>query len=224
MIGLTVLLVLALYIWAGYQTIKRLQTRKAKFIAAAVYVLIPTWDIVPGYIYFYSICGIESGQRINKTVELPAEYYLIAGDIDKSRRDEWGKYPIAKGGELNRLKLKERYIHTNQHDKNYFKLFHITKVYSFIQDKQTSQILGDATSFVYSGGWLENSIFEFPGNRWCPDTLIDNGFIHSTLEEKIFKAVKSPTEPAVFLRRTGMGKGVESLSLAAAQPGHPRLR
>jgi hypothetical protein len=55
-------------------------------------------------------------------------------------------------------------------------------------------MLGDATSFVYSGGWLENLIFEFPGDRWCPGPPTDTSFIHSTLEENIFKAAKSPSE------------------------------
>jgi hypothetical protein len=149
------------------------------------------WDIVPGYIYFYSVCATESGQRIYKTVELSSEYFMSAGESDLSRRDEWGKYPIAKGGELNMLKLKERYTHTNQHDRNYSKLFHITKVYSFVQDKKTNQTFGDATSFYYSGGWLENTLFEFPSQRWCPGATTDNGSIHATLEEKIFMAVKS---------------------------------
>lgn len=190
MAGLFAWLILIAYIWVGYKTVRRLQTRKAKWIVVLIFVLVPTWDIVPGYIYLYSLCGTESGQRIYKTVELPTEYFLKAGEIDQSRRDEWGKFPVSKGGELNRLKLKERYVHKSEHE-DYSKLFHITKVYGFIQDKQTSQILGDATSFVYSGGWLENMVFEHPGDRWCPNAPTDTGFIHSTLEEKIFKAVKS---------------------------------
>ena len=191
MIGLFILFALVAYIGLARFIVKRLPNNKTKYIGIAIAVLIPMWDIVPGYLYFYSVCATESGQRIYKTVELPPEYFLHAGEIDQSRRDEWGEYPVAKGGELNFLKLKETYIHTNQHDRNYSRLFHITRVYGSVQDKKTNQIFGDATSFYYSGGWLENTISEFPGHRWCPNAPTDAGYIHATLEEKIFKPMKS---------------------------------
>jgi hypothetical protein len=190
MAGLLGWIVLIAYILAGREIIKRLQTKKAKFIFVAVYLLIPIGDVFLGHIYFYSLCVVESGQKIYKTVELSTEYFLQAGDLDQSRRDEWGKYPIAKGGELNQLKLKERYSYTSKYDKDYSKIFHITKVYGIVQDEKTNQILGDATSFVYRGGWLENIVFEFPSGRWCPTAPTDIGYIHSTLEERIFKHIK----------------------------------
>lgn len=146
MFALTILVVLAAYVGIAWMVIKRLPSRRAKWIVVAIFVLIPTWDIVPGYVYFYTLCATEGGQKIYKTVKLPPEYFLKAGDPDRSRADVGGTFPKAVGGELNWEKLSELYLNQSEFDRNYSKLFHITKVHSYVQDKQTKEILGAATS------------------------------------------------------------------------------
>lgn len=67
MAGILAWLILIVYIWVGYKTIKRLQTRTAKWIAAAVFALVPTWDIAPGLLYFQYLCSTRSGEAIYKS-------------------------------------------------------------------------------------------------------------------------------------------------------------
>ena len=63
---------------------RRRQTPKAKAIAATltllVFALIPTWDILPGRLYFNHLCATEGGLKIYKTVEGVEGFYLDSAD------------------------------------------------------------------------------------------------------------------------------------------------
>lgn len=41
-------------------------TSKAKLVALLVFILIPTWDIIPKRLYFYSLCGVSSGLEVSR--------------------------------------------------------------------------------------------------------------------------------------------------------------
>jgi len=73
--GFAVLLALIAYFFlaraVAKAVAKRTGSKKAKYAAIAVFVLIPTWDIIPGWLYFEYLCQKEGGQKIYKTVELP---------------------------------------------------------------------------------------------------------------------------------------------------------
>lgn len=76
---------------------KRTGSQRARYVAIAVFWLIPTWDILPGWLYFSRICEQEGGQKIFKRVELPDEYFFKPGELDQSRPDQFGHAYVAKG-------------------------------------------------------------------------------------------------------------------------------
>lgn len=71
MIGLMILGALVVYITAAWFIIKRLPSKKAKWIAVVAFVLIPTWDEIAGRAYFKYLCATEAGVKVYQTVELP---------------------------------------------------------------------------------------------------------------------------------------------------------
>src|SRR5206468_2401208 len=99
--GFGILLGLIAYFFLAKAVVKAVEKRtgskKAKYAAIAVFVLIPTWDIVPSWLYFEYLCQTEGGQKIYKAVELPEEFLLKAGELDRSRND----FASGKGGEIN---------------------------------------------------------------------------------------------------------------------------
>lgn len=89
MIGLGFLLALILYIALALAVSRWLpralfKTPRAQIIAMmitlATFVLIPTWDIIPGKIYFNHLCETEGGLKIYKTVEGVEGLYLDSAD------------------------------------------------------------------------------------------------------------------------------------------------
>jgi hypothetical protein len=167
---------------------KKTGSKKAKYAAIAVFVLIPTWDILPGWLYFQYLCQMEGGQKIYKTVELPQEYFLKTGEVNPFRRDPAHptKNATAVGGELKRDKLIERYAVPHEWERYFSRLFHIDKVSTIVQDKQTGQTLGMATDFRYFGGWVSDFLSDHTSPIVCPEHE-PGQYIHDTLPEKIFK-------------------------------------
>lgn len=143
MIALMVFAALLIYLAIAWLVVKRLKTRKAKWIAIVIFVLIPTWDQIIGRVYFYSLCATESGVEVHKTVELPMEYF------DKQGRPDF-KF-VKKDGV--RLELAGRYVdHGETHSVS--KLFRLERDIRFVKDFTTGELLGTQMSFRYFGGWL----------------------------------------------------------------------
>ena len=42
------------------------QSKVAKYVAITAFVLIPTWDIIPGELYFAYVCKQQAGTKIFK--------------------------------------------------------------------------------------------------------------------------------------------------------------
>ena len=188
--GFAVLLALIAYFFLAKAVAKAVEKKtgstKAKYVAIAVFVLIPTWDIVPGWLYFEYLCQTEGRQKIYKTVELPPEYFLKAGEPDRSRRGAHGDVAIASGGELNRDKVLDRYSNENNLDRDFSTLFHIAKSQSSIHERETGKLLGTATSFWYYGGWLLDESNDHGSLTICPT---DGHFIHGNLWHKVFRPI-----------------------------------
>lgn len=206
MIGLTVLIVLALYIWAGYETVKRLQTKKAKFIAVAIYALIPTWDVIVGRLYFHTLCSTEGGQKIYKSVEIGKEYYgpdVKNAKLTDGTHWEIGKvYAIHVEGDHPSVKRTVRFVPDPEKLKSLYeisiakfsdeKVLNVQKITSVVKNKQTGEILGTATSFNYWGGWVYRNSGLHVGAVECPETKIEPyaPSIHATLLENVFRPSK----------------------------------
>lgn len=143
MFGLLILGAIILYVVFAIWIVKRQKTKRAKWIAIAILVLIPTWDQILGRTYFYTLCTTESGVEVHKTVELPMEYF------DKQGRPDF-KF-VKKDGV--RLELAGRYVdHGETHSVS--KLFRLERDIRFVKDFTTGELLGTQTSFRYFGGWL----------------------------------------------------------------------
>ncbi len=79
MFGLLILGALILYIVFAIWIVKRQKTKRAKWIAIAILVLIPTWDQLIGRVYFYTLCTTQGGVKVYSTVELPSEFFDEGG-------------------------------------------------------------------------------------------------------------------------------------------------
>jgi hypothetical protein len=141
---------------------KATQSKAAQYIAIAVFVLIPTWDIVPGYLYFNHLCESEAGVKVFKTVEVDTNYFLPNGEPDQERLKE--VY-------LNPVKLQD-----------FSSQFHIKISSSLVREKNTGETLGTATGFAYYGGWLSSYVFPQGPPSKCPDYLV-----HGTLWRQVVK-------------------------------------
>lgn len=138
----------------------------AKYIAIAVFVLIPAWDIIPGQLYFKHLCETEAGVKVIKTVEVDQSYFKSDGNPDEK-------------------KLAERYAQPDKFDRNFLPIFHIAKSESSIQDKQTSEVLGTATDFSYFGGWLTTFVLADTAGTSCP--AHPNFSVHSVIRREVIK-------------------------------------
>ncbi len=73
MIGLTILGGIALYLWLTTTIVGKVysktQSITKKRIAIAIFILIPTWDVILGYPIYWYLCATQSGAKIYKTVD-----------------------------------------------------------------------------------------------------------------------------------------------------------
>ena len=169
MFGLVVLVALGLYVYLAKVTAqfvsKRTESKLAKYATIALFGLIPTWDIIPGQLYFNFLCEKEAGITVLKTVEVEKEYILADGRPDEK-------------------KLADRFTQPHQFDPAFSPLFHITRFESTIQDKQSGEVLGRATSLSHSGGWLSAYLFRLGNATECPKR------VHTAIWMEVIKPKK----------------------------------
>lgn len=86
MIGLIILGVIALYWWLARTVINKVYTKTQsltkKRIAIAIFILIPTWDVILGFPIYAYLCMTQSGTKIYKTVDNVEGFYV--GEQDNS--------------------------------------------------------------------------------------------------------------------------------------------
>jgi hypothetical protein len=170
MIGLSMLLAVVIYVWLARLVVKRVKSKTAKFAVIALLTLIPTWDIVPGKIYFNHLCETEAGVKAYRTVELPAEYW-----------DEKGQAKFfKKNGDLDHSILKNRFGEPSLTKPN-SAFFGIDQTHQQLVDNSNQEILGEVVSFMYWGGWISrylsphNSAVDcenFHGNQFWHDFYV----------------------------------------------------
>jgi hypothetical protein len=105
-------------------------------------VLIPTWDIIPGWLYFNHLCAKEGGIKVFKTVEVDKSYFQPSGQVDEKK-----------------LSSSSNFVIEHKDDRRYSPIFHIAKFESVLQDKQTSEVLGIDVHLLHYGGWLNAYLF-----------------------------------------------------------------
>ena len=152
---------------------KAVTGKLAKTLILTVFVLIPTWDIIPGQLYFNHLCEKEAGIKVFRTVEMEKEYFLPNGQPDEK-------------------KLAGRYSRDFRLDKDFSPLFHIAKRESVIQNVQTGDVLGTATDFSYRGGWL--TAFVLPEGPGTSCSAYPNLSLHSAIRHKVIKQKSASTQ------------------------------
>ena len=109
--------------------------RTLQIFCTVVFVLVPTWDIVPGWLYFTHLCDYQAEIRIVKTINLEKKYFLPNGLADGQRI----------GQQVKSIFLS---------DKEFASLFNIEKLESSIASSGTLELLGTAKEFIYHGSWI----------------------------------------------------------------------
>lgn len=146
MFGLAVLVALGVYVYVAKVVVqfvgRRTQSNLAKYATIAVFVLIPTWDIIPGRLYFNHLCEKDGGIKVFKTVEVDKSYLTPNGQPDEKK-----------------LSMSSSFIIVHKDDREYSPIFHIAKFERVLQDKQTNEVLGIDVHLVHYGGWLNAYLF-----------------------------------------------------------------
>ncbi|MCC9002318.1 MAG: hypothetical protein LM549_06805, partial [Candidatus Competibacter sp.] len=98
-----------------------------------LFVLLPTWDIIPSRLYFEHLCETEGGINVSRTVEVDQSYFGSDGVPDDK-------------------KLLDRYVQSSRWHPDFSSWAHITKIEGAIQDRETGELLGTAIDYLYGGG------------------------------------------------------------------------
>lgn len=182
MIALMVFSALLVYLGIAWLVIKRLPSKKAKWIAVAVFILIPTWDEILGRVYFKYLCEMEGNQKIYKTFELGKEYFLLPGEINMNTA---GRLP-AQGGELNIVKAKDRFSFTHESTRVSYS-FRIDKAALVIKEIASGEVVATDTRFLYFGGWVVNHTSAHVTGISCPERTDS---YYKEFETAIFRPAK----------------------------------
>ncbi len=193
--GFILIVSVVVYIFLSFlvASIARIFNRKYRIILCnfwlvlCVMFLIPVWDIPIGRGYHSYLCRTQAGIFVYDTVKLDDKYFYRAGDINMGRHTKDGKsHAIAKGGEINRQALRERYSFEFSRLTEYSPMFHISKRSREILDKANGTILGESVSFVYSGGWLETRVAG--SARYCGEqyTPLSQQNVHFMVFNEVF--------------------------------------
>jgi hypothetical protein len=153
MVALYLLIALILYIllaWLVVYLVKKYTgSTIAKYFTVAVFILIPSWDILPGRLYFQRLCKKEAGIKVFKTVEVEKTYFKSDGAPDEER-------------------LSHRFKSQMEVDRKFSSIFHIAKIESSIQDYESGELLATATDLRYHGGWLFATFLPQGESTVCP--------------------------------------------------------
>lgn len=129
------------------------------------FVLLPTWDIIPSRLYFEHLCETKASIKVFRTVEVDQSYLRPDGVPDDK-------------------KLLDRYVQSSKWNRDFSSWAHITKIEGAIQDRETGELLGTATDYLYGGGWINSRIAPMSSTT-CPN--YPNHSIHSSIWAEVFK-------------------------------------
>jgi hypothetical protein len=153
MFGLALLIACGLYVWVALfvakQVGKGMGSNLAKYLTLTVFVLLPTWDILPGQLYHQHLCKTEGGVKVFKTIEVDKAYFQPDGRSDEK-------------------KIEERVEWQMNFDRSYSTAFHIARSENILIDRKTGERLGTAIGFAHYGGWFEASFLRLGRYTLCP--------------------------------------------------------
>ena len=113
MIGLLFFVVLFAYIFLAKFIINKTyaiyKTKKAKYIALAIMILIPTWDVILGFPIYAYLCVFESGTKIYKTVDKVEGFYVGKKSLSNAPIEPYKGYKFIEYKSMNFSKTTEKY-------------------------------------------------------------------------------------------------------------------
>ncbi|PHQ88537.1 MAG: hypothetical protein COB42_08635 [Sulfurimonas sp.] len=122
MIGLMFILIVLAYIALSIVIVskvyKKFATKKSKYIAIAIMVLIPTWDVILGFPVFAYLCVFESGTKIYKSVDNVEGFYVGDRDSKFEPHEPYKGYKYIEYKEMNYYKPTEKYYRSYWLDNN----------------------------------------------------------------------------------------------------------
>lgn len=190
MFGLAMLIIVAAYVLFARFVTKRMPTRKLKWVAVALFVLIPTGDTAVGYVYFRTLCATEAGNKIYKTAENVDGFYGTSGDAyfkygyryteDRAPDGRYRRWTLASDGrlawegvDLIKSRFGTRYSTESRLLKTYLDRYEI-------YDIQSNDVYAIGQSFRYRGGWIATVPGKLIGMRSGWHFRCDGG--HTSLE------------------------------------------
>lgn len=113
MAGLLILVVIGFYVFLSKFIVKKVyektQSVKMKYIALAVMVLIPTWDIVLGYPIYAYLCLTKAGVHIYKTIDNVEGFYVGEKDAEYEPYKPYKGYKYIEYQEVKHQKPTGKY-------------------------------------------------------------------------------------------------------------------
>lgn len=170
MIGLSILLAVVVYVWLARFITKHIANRAAKYAVIAVFVLIPTWDVIPGKLYFNHLCENEAGLKIFKVVEGVEGFrvYPLASGLGREALTKYGykfeergsgssfaRYTLDASGKVIEQKITESMARYAAEGKLLPLRWNVTKAEIVVFDQQTKERLAVWTTFSTKGNWLQ---------------------------------------------------------------------
>lgn len=168
MIGLSILLAVVAYVWLARVVTRRIENRAARYTVIAIFILVPTWDVIPGKLYFNHLCENEAGLKIYKTVEDVEGfrvYSVVEPDALKKygyKYQEWSegnqlyRYALDAGGKIVRQEVTDPIARYAMDGTGWVPLsWNVKRSQIFILDQQTKERLAVWTIFSTGGNWLQ---------------------------------------------------------------------
>ncbi|MDO8705084.1 MAG: hypothetical protein Q7J84_09085 [Sulfuricaulis sp.] len=152
------LILLALLLGIGIAVLlaKRLKRKPAKFVGAVgvflILFLLLFGDEIAGRIYLNHLCATETGVKVYKTVELPAEYW------DEQGRAKIQTFKSDAPGIIRLIGTSVPSFDEISFTELYSPSFHIEKAGFRLREIESKNVTGEIVYFMYWGGWARRNL------------------------------------------------------------------
>lgn len=184
MIGLSILLALAVYIWLAKWLAGQVASKKAKILIIAAFVLIPTWDIVPDWLYLEHFCSTQAGITVLRQAQNIEGFRDSAnlGIVDSALKTfgyrfvegKDARYVLDINGNVVKQELNSvssRYEIRSQLNSPLPLTLYMNEW--FIVDMKNDEILATMRAFYSFGGWVKKLMSPVLGHGPRCDSVVN---------------------------------------------------
>lgn len=181
MAGLGVLFFIGLYFFVAYKIVK--VTKRMKWLAILIMVLIPTADEVVGRIYLQHLCATEGGLKVYRVAQGVEGFMDSLGPTDywvKEHGYQFIESPSANGRVVRFSRKNGQIIRENEvvskslYQAKFRRVGEKDAYLKYIDEVlviSTGEILSSYTQIGFNGGWAERFVERFGGGGgspvWC---------------------------------------------------------